>query len=36
MKDDSDTDGETPATARQRQNFKIVDWNDIRKSLAIP
>lgn len=35
MQDDSDTDGETPATARQRQNFKIVDWNEIRKSLAI-
>jgi 3-phytase len=35
MQDDSDTDGETPATTRQRQNFKIVDWNDIRKSLAI-
>jgi 3-phytase len=36
MQDDSDTDGETPATARARQNFKIVDWNDIRKSLTIP
>jgi len=35
MQDDSDTDGETPATARQRQNFKIVDWNEIRKSLSI-
>jgi 3-phytase len=35
MQDDSDTDGETPATARQRQNFKIVDWNEIRKSLDI-
>ncbi len=35
MQDDSDTHDETPATARQRQNFKIVDWNDIRKSLDI-
>lgn len=35
MQDDSDTDGETPATARQRQNFKIVDWNEIVKALKI-
>jgi len=35
MQDDSDTDGETPATARVRQNFKIVDWNSIRDALKI-
>ncbi|MGA9658581.1 MAG: phytase [Asticcacaulis sp.] len=35
MQDDADTDGEAPATVRKRQNFKIVDWNDIRKALKI-
>ncbi|ESQ81613.1 hypothetical protein AEAC466_20780 [Asticcacaulis sp. AC466] len=35
MQDDSDTDGETPATTRQRQNFKIVDWNSIKAALKI-
>lgn len=35
MQDDSDTDGEAPATARVRQNFKLVDWNEIVKALKI-
>ena len=35
MQDDSDTDGETPAIARQRQNFKIVDWRKIVEALTM-
>lgn len=35
MQDDSDTAGEMPATARVRQNFKIVDWNSVKDALHI-
>lgn len=35
MQDDSDTDGETPTSARVRQNFKIVDWNSIKTALKL-
>ncbi len=35
MQDDSDTDGETPTSARVRQNFKIVDWNNIKTALKL-
>lgn len=35
MQDDSDTDGETPTSARVRQNFKVVDWNNVKQALKI-
>ncbi len=35
MQDDSDTDGETPTSARVRQNFKIIDWNNVKTALKL-
>jgi len=35
VQDDSDTDGETTAGARARQNFKLVDWRAIKTALGI-
>jgi 3-phytase len=35
MQDDSDTDGEALSTAEGRQNFKLVDWREVKKALAI-
>lgn len=35
MQDDSDTDLETPTSARVRQNFKIVDWNNVKAALKL-
>lgn len=32
--DDVDTEGEVASTARARQNFKLVDWRDIRRALG--
>lgn len=36
VQDDSDTDGEAPTAGRARQNFKLVDWREVRKALALP
>lgn len=35
MQDDMDTDGETPSTTRARQNYKLVDWRDVKKALGL-
>jgi 3-phytase len=35
MQDDSDTDGEALSTAEGRQNFKLVDWREVKKALQI-
>jgi 3-phytase len=35
MQDDSDTDLETPTSARARQNFKVVDWNNVKAALKL-
>jgi 3-phytase len=32
--DDVDTEGETASTRRARQNFKLVDWREVRRALA--
>ena len=36
MQDDSDTDGEAPSPGRDRQNFKLVDWREVRRALSLP
>ena len=35
MQDDADTEGETLATTRAQQNFKLVDWAEIRQALGL-
>lgn len=35
MQDDSDTDGEAQTSARVKQNFKIVDWNNVKQALKL-
>lgn len=35
MQDDSDTDGEHPRAGRDRQNFKLVDWREVKKALGL-
>ncbi|WP_312161313.1 phytase [Phenylobacterium sp.] len=35
VQDDSDTDGETTAGARARQNFKLVDWRAVKAALEL-
>lgn len=35
MQDDVDTEGETPTTARARQNFKLVDWREVKRALGL-
>ncbi|MFN4175697.1 phytase [Phenylobacterium sp.] len=35
MQDDSDTDGEAPAPGRERQNFKFVDWREVKRALSL-
>ncbi|WP_374467867.1 phytase [Phenylobacterium sp.] len=34
--DDSDTDGEQPSPGRARQNFKLVDWREVKRALQLP
>ena len=34
IQDDVDTEGEATSATRVRQNFKFVDWADVRKALA--
>jgi 3-phytase len=36
VQDDSDTDGEAPTAGRDRQNFKLVDWREVRRALRLP
>lgn len=35
MQDDVDTEGEQASTTRDRQNFKLVDWRDIKAALKL-
>jgi 3-phytase len=35
MQDDVDTEGEAASTARARQNFKLVDWRDVKRALGL-
>lgn len=35
MQDDADTDGEAPAAGRSRQNFKLVDWAEVKRALGL-
>jgi 3-phytase len=35
VQDDSDTDGEAPTSARVKQNFKAVDWNNVKAALKL-
>lgn len=35
VQDDADTDGETTAGTRVRQNFKLVDWRAVKAALAM-
>lgn len=35
MQDDVDTAGEAASTARARQNFKLVDWREVKKALGL-
>ena len=34
MQDDSDSESEAPV-ARARQNFKLVDWRDVKAALGL-
>jgi 3-phytase len=35
MQDDVDTDGEAASTTRSRQNFKLVDWREVKRALGL-
>ena len=35
MQDDADTEGEALDTVRDQQNFKLVDWDEIRRALGL-
>jgi len=35
MQDDADTEGEAPSATRNRQNFKLVDWRDVKRVLGL-
>lgn len=35
MQDDVDSEGETASTTRARQNFKFVDWRDVKRALKL-
>jgi len=35
VQDDIDSDGEGPSTTRARQNFKLVDWREVKKALGL-
>lgn len=35
MQDDADTEGEAPNSRRSQQNFKLVDWAEIRRALGL-
>ncbi|WP_296815696.1 phytase [Brevundimonas sp.] len=35
MQDDADTQGEAPDTRREQQNFKLVDWAEVRRALGL-
>jgi 3-phytase len=35
MQDDVDTQGEAASTARARQNFKLVDWREVKRALGL-
>jgi len=35
MQDDVDTQGESASTARARQNFKLVDWREVKRALGL-
>lgn len=35
MQDDVDAEGEAASTARARQNFKLVDWREVKRALGL-
>jgi 3-phytase len=35
MQDDVDSEGEAPSTTRNRQNYKLVDWRDVKAALRL-
>ena len=35
VQDDADSDGEAPSTVRTRQNFKLVDWREVKRALGL-
>lgn len=35
MQDDVDSEGETTSSARMTQNFKLVDWREVKKALGL-
>jgi 3-phytase len=35
MQDDADTQGEAPSSVRSQQNFKLVDWAEVRRALGL-
>jgi 3-phytase len=35
MQDDVDSEGEMSSTRRQRQNFKLVDWREVKRALGL-
>ena len=35
VQDDVDSDGEEPSTVRARQNFKLVDWREVKRALGL-
>jgi len=35
MLDDAGADGEAPSTVRTRQNFKLVDWREVKRALGL-
>lgn len=35
VQDDVDTEGEAASTRRQRQNFKLVDWREVKRALGL-
>ena len=35
MQDDIDSEGEATSTTRARQNFKLVDWREVKRALGL-
>jgi 3-phytase len=35
MQDDIDSEGEAASTTRNRQNYKLVDWREIKAALKL-
>lgn len=35
VQDDVDSDGEAPSSIRARQNFKLIDWREVKRALGL-